>query len=116
MSTPAFEHSIESDHHLFINLTTTKVFCLPDNYEVDSHTLKDIKFNLQPHYYREDFEQLFLLKTKYNIDGKEYIPGIIGMNNLNGTDYANATFQLFNAIRPFREFFLLQESFSDVLL
>lgn len=29
LSTPAYEHSIEFAHHLFINLTTTKIYCLP---------------------------------------------------------------------------------------
>lgn len=54
LSTPAYEHSIEFAHHLFINLTTTKIYCLPENYEVNSHTLKDIKFNLSPSYTEQD--------------------------------------------------------------
>jgi U4/U6.U5 tri-snRNP-associated protein 2 len=50
LSTPAYEHSIDSSHHIFINLTNAKIYCLPDNYEVFSHTLNDIKFNLCPSY------------------------------------------------------------------
>lgn len=29
LSTPAYEHSIEFAHHLFINLNTAKIYCLP---------------------------------------------------------------------------------------
>ena len=67
-----------------------------------THTLKDIKYNLQPVYSKGDLEKLYQYQKKYNIDGKEYTPGIIGLNNLNGTDYANACFQLLNTLVPFR--------------
>lgn len=30
--TPAYEHSIEYNHYLFINLNSGQIFCLPDNY------------------------------------------------------------------------------------
>ena len=40
---PAFIHSIQLDHHVFINLHTTKVYCLPDDYEVIDSSLHDIK-------------------------------------------------------------------------
>ena len=59
---------------------------------------------------------MYSFETKYNIDGKEYIPGIIGMNNLQGTDYANAVFQALNAVQPFRELFLMAAAFQDPLL
>lgn len=34
MNTPAYEHSIEFNHHIFISLNTSKIYCLPDSYEV----------------------------------------------------------------------------------
>ena len=37
-------------HNVFINLETSKIYCLPDNYEVVDKTLDDIKFNLKPKY------------------------------------------------------------------
>ena len=33
-----------------MNLQNSKVYCLPDDYEVDSYTLADVKFNLSPIY------------------------------------------------------------------
>ena len=53
----------------------------------------------------------------YNVDGKEYIPGVIGINNLKGTDYISAVLQVLNGVRPFRDFFRLRkEQFSYPLL
>ena len=31
-----------------MNLQTSKIYCLPDDYEVESHTMEDVKFNLNP--------------------------------------------------------------------
>lgn len=33
-SSPAYQHSIDASHFIFINLQNSKVFCLPDGYEV----------------------------------------------------------------------------------
>lgn len=54
ISTPAYEHSIELDHHVFINLATTRIYCLPDNYEVDDGSTRDIQFNLRPRFVQTD--------------------------------------------------------------
>ncbi|KAJ2355296.1 U4 U6.U5 tri-snRNP-associated protein, partial [Coemansia sp. RSA 2618] len=41
--THAYFHSINDDHHVFINLTTLAVYVLPENYEVADRSLNDIK-------------------------------------------------------------------------
>ena len=33
-----------------MNLQNSKVYCIPDDYEVDTYTLNDVKFNLRPLY------------------------------------------------------------------
>lgn len=43
----AYFHSMDKDHHVFINLNTLKVYVLPDGYEVDHPSLNDIKVNIQ---------------------------------------------------------------------
>jgi hypothetical protein len=83
---------------------------------VESESVRDIQFNLRPVYGKEDLERLRLYKGRYNIDGKAYVPGVIGLNNLSGTDYANAVFQVLNGIEPLREFFLLAGAFEDAFL
>ena len=47
-SSHAFTHSLEQDHHVFINLHTEKVYCLPDGYEVSDPSLEDIRSVLNP--------------------------------------------------------------------
>jgi U4/U6.U5 tri-snRNP-associated protein 2 len=41
--THAYSHSIQDDHHVFINLESLKVYVLPDGYEVKDSSLNDIK-------------------------------------------------------------------------
>ena len=45
-STHAYFHSLEQNHHVFINLKSQKIYCLPDNYEVDDVSLNDIKVSV----------------------------------------------------------------------
>lgn len=45
---PAYVHSLDLDHHVFINLHNEKVYCLPDDYEVIESSLSDIKVPLFP--------------------------------------------------------------------
>ena len=39
----AYFHSMNDDHHVFINLETLKVYVLPDGYQVMDNSLNDIK-------------------------------------------------------------------------
>ncbi|KAL5223611.1 hypothetical protein ABZP36_010250 [Zizania latifolia] len=38
----AYTHSLEAGQHVFINLQTEKVYCLPDGYEINDPSLEDI--------------------------------------------------------------------------
>ena len=53
---------------------------------------------------------------EYNIDGKEFFPGVVGINNLGKTDYATSVFYLFNAIKEIRTYFLTNNDFEDELV
>lgn len=48
--TPAFTHSLETEHHIYLNLTTKLFYCLPDNYEVIDSSLNDIVLALDPEF------------------------------------------------------------------
>lgn len=41
-----------------MNLQNSKIYCLPDDYEVDSFTLQDVKFNLKPVYTLDSLKKL----------------------------------------------------------
>lgn len=112
-NTHAYIHSLELNHHVFINLQTTKVYCLPDNYEIDDVSLEDIKYNLKPFYTPE---QIALLdkneKNSRSLTGVEFCPGFLGMNNIKANDYANVILQGLCRVGMLRDY-LMQTKFSN---
>lgn len=46
----AYTHSLEAGHHVYINLQTEKVYCLPDGYEISDPSLDDIRHVLNPRF------------------------------------------------------------------
>ena len=47
-NTHCFTHSVQMGHHVFMNLCTCRIYCLPDNYEVSDSSLDDIVRALRP--------------------------------------------------------------------
>ncbi|GJD09444.1 U4/U6.U5 tri-snRNP-associated protein 2 [Galdieria sulphuraria] len=108
--TPAFAHAIEYDHHLFIHLETEKVYCLPENYQVVDPTLEDIKAVLNPRLDKAQVEELDKRIVKFRtLEGKIRYQGVLGMSNLQATDYINVILQALVRIKPLRDFFLLYQ-------
>ncbi len=110
-NTHAYVHSLQEDHHLFINLNNEKIICLPEGYEVIDNSLKDINLNLKPVYsqnliaeidYEKDLDQIY----SSALDGTEYIPGCIGLNNIKKTDYVNVIIQALCRVATLRDYFL----------
>lgn len=42
-NTHAYTHALDTEHRVFLNLSTLKFYCLPDNYEIIDPSLDDIK-------------------------------------------------------------------------
>jgi U4/U6.U5 tri-snRNP-associated protein 2 len=107
INTDAYTHSLEVDHHMFINLQDQKIYCLPENYEVVDNSLNDIKFNLKPTFNKKDIENLekTCLVSKA-LDGTEFYPGCIGLNNIKRTDYVNVIIQSLCRVTELRNYFL----------
>lgn len=55
----AYTHSLEAGHHVYINLRTEKVYCLPDGYEIIDPSLDDIRHVLNPRYPNSLFNFFF---------------------------------------------------------
>ncbi|KAH6964141.1 hypothetical protein DER45DRAFT_136356 [Fusarium avenaceum] len=109
----AYFHSLDEDHHVYINLETQRVYVLPEGYEVKSRALDDIKYVSDPRYTKKEvIEMDRLRRTSYTLDGKEYIPGFVGMNNIKDNDYLNVVVQALAHVAPLRNFLLL-EDFSN---
>ena len=117
ISTFAYTHSLEEDHHMFINLMDQRIYCLPDNYEVIDISLNDIKFNLKPNFSKEEIENMDKNSTVSKaLDGTEYIPGCIGLNNIKRTDYVNVIIQAMCRVTNLRDFFLEYDDMTTDLV
>ncbi|KAF7969854.1 hypothetical protein HWV62_25858 [Athelia sp. TMB] len=108
---PAYAHSIHDDHHVFINLETTKVYVLPDGYPVSDPSLEDISFVLAPTFSKASAATLstpsHLLKPSYDLSSKPYLPGYIGLNNIKHNDHMNVIIHSLLHIPPLRDYLLL---------
>ncbi|KAI0081134.1 spindle pole body protein [Panus rudis PR-1116 ss-1] len=107
----AYAHSIHDDHHVFINLETTKVYVLPDGYPVSDPSLEDIAFVLQPVFTKASIANLsssaHLTKPSYDLSSKPYIPGYIGLNDIKRNDYMNVVIHSLLHVPPLRDHLLL---------
>jgi U4/U6.U5 tri-snRNP-associated protein 2 len=86
-------HSVEDNHHLFMKLDNGRVFCVPENYEVVDRSLKDIQHVLNPLYDADDLKQLDEISWARTLDGSDYMPGLVGLNNMKRNDYMNVIIQ-----------------------
>ncbi|KAL7790842.1 cysteine proteinase [Trichoderma ceciliae] len=107
----AYFHSMDEDHHVFINLETQKVYVLPDGYEVKSKSLEDIKYVSDPRYTKNEVIQLDrrVNHVSWTLGGKEYTPGFVGMNNIKENDYLNVVVQALSHVSPLRNYLLLED-------
>lgn len=114
-STPAYLHSLQDDHHVVMNLHTGRIYCLPDGYEVLDNSLTDIRSLLDPTFTQKMVDSLDReISFARGIDGGDYLPGAIGLNNIRGTDYVNAVVQCLVRIGPLRDFFLLPANYAHM--
>lgn len=109
-ATPAFFHSLESDHHIFLNLTTLKAYVLPDSFENKNPALDDIKYNVSPTFTKDVVRILDRDENIYFDHSRmPYRPGFVGMNNLKGRDHIGVVIHALSHVPPIRNFFLLED-------
>lgn len=106
----AYFHALEIGHHVYINLSTKKVYVLPEGYEVQSKSLEDIKFVVDPIFSKGDVAKLDKQRPPaWDLQGKKYNPGYVGMNNIKANDYFNAVSESLAHVPPLRNFFMLED-------
>ncbi|PGH32877.1 U4/U6.U5 tri-snRNP-associated protein 2 [[Emmonsia] crescens] len=106
----AYFHALDVGHHVFVNMETKKVYVLPEGYEVQSSSLDDIKYVVDPQYKKEEVMKLDkVVIDAWDLAGKRYRPGYVGMNNIKSNDYLNVIVQVLAHVRPIRNFFLLHQ-------
>lgn len=110
----AYTHSLEADHHVFINLHTEKVFCLPDGYEINDPSLDDICSVLNPRFADAQVGQMDKSQQwSRALDGSDYLPGMVGLNNIKETDYVNVIIQSLMRVTPLRDYFLIPDNYKN---
>ncbi|KAI9365448.1 hypothetical protein DFJ73DRAFT_264777 [Zopfochytrium polystomum] len=113
-TTHAYLHSLQEDHHVFINLESLKIYILPDGNEVFDASLNDIKYVLWPTFTAKQIESMDLNTAyAYDLNNKGYLPGFVGLNNIKANDYMNVVFQALTHVKPLRDFFLKVEPSSS---
>ena len=113
--TQAYTHALQEAHHVYMNLTDGRTYCLPDGYEVVDSSLKDIQNMLAPTYTKPMISTLDTVPVySRGVDGSDYMPGLIGLNNIKNTDYVNVVVQSLCRVPPIRDFFLLEANYAHV--
>ncbi|KAL3938116.1 MAG: hypothetical protein SGBAC_006899 [Bacillariaceae sp.] len=106
-STPAYVHSVNDGHYVYVHLTRGTLHCLPDDYEIVDPSLSDITSALHPTFSNPEIANIDAnTGLARDLFGRRYLPGYVGLNNLHKTDYINATIQALAHVRPLRDFFL----------
>ncbi|CUS49625.1 LAQU0S24e00606g1_1 [Lachancea quebecensis] len=105
--TVAFLHSIQEDHHIFINFVTLKTYLLPEDREVQGvQLLETIKFAISPKYTQEDLS-MFPRKC-FDKSNTPYVNGYIGLNDVGENTQLSVVIQMIAHMTPLRDFFLLE--------
>ena len=113
--TQAYTHALQESHHVYMNLSDGRTYCLPDGYEVVDTSLRDIQNMLDPKFTSEAVGTLDTIPVyARGVDGSDYMPGLIGLNNIKNTDFVNVTIQALARVPPLRDFFLLPENYAHI--
>jgi U4/U6.U5 tri-snRNP-associated protein 2 len=108
--TPAYFHALEIGHHVYINMETKRVYVLPEGYEVKSKSLDDIKFVVDPQFTPDQVKALDKeTEPAWDLAGKKYFPGFVGLNNIKANDYLNVVAQALAHVPPLRNFMMLED-------
>jgi len=112
--TQAYTHALQEGHHVYMNLDNGRTYCLPDSYEVVDSSLRDIQAMLDPKFDKETVSTLDS-KPVYarGVDGSDYMPGLIGLNNIKNTDFVNVIVQSLVRVPPVRDYFLLPSNYKS---
>lgn len=106
--THAYLHAIDASHHVFMHLDTAQVYILPDNEPVDDPSLADIQYQLRLTFSEAQIAQLESADAPVSRDlrAKPYLPGFVGLNNVNHSGAIGVVVQALAHVTPLRNYFL----------
>ncbi|ODV90754.1 hypothetical protein CANCADRAFT_148073 [Tortispora caseinolytica NRRL Y-17796] len=112
---PAFAHSINENHHVYMKFSNQQIYILPDGYIVSSRLLEDIRRCANPLYTKEQLSQ-FTDEKRIDALGNSFIPGLMGLYPVARTNYICVIMQLLSRVVPLRNLLLLEsESYTEPL-
>jgi len=113
--TPAYSHALKSSHKMYIHLADSRIFCLPEDYEIKDATLGDIKHNLHPTFTGEEIKNLDVTASySHALDGNDFLPGVLGFNDIADSHWCNSVVQGLLKVQPLRNFFIKKENYEKV--
>ncbi|CCH59869.1 hypothetical protein TBLA_0C00530 [Henningerozyma blattae CBS 6284] len=117
-NTPAFIHSLNFNHRLFINFQTLKIYILPDNTlfhdEGTISVINEIRHLISPTFEEEEISTF--PKRCLSLNKKEYLTGFVNLNSTSDTSYITTIVLAFAHITPIRDYFLLKkDDVGDIL-
>lgn len=108
-TSPAFLHSVNENHHVFMNVNSLKVYLLPDGSEVDDQNeiqvINSIRYALRPVFTRNEITH-FPLECR-DLTNRSYINGFIGLNNASDNDCTNVIIMMLGHLPSIRDYLLL---------
>jgi U4/U6.U5 tri-snRNP-associated protein 2 len=111
--TPAYIHAVEESHYVYVHLDKGSFHCLPGDYVIQDSSLMDIQAALHPLFSKEQVQQIDHMEPSRDLFGRKYLPGFVGLSNLNKTDGINCVIQALAHVPPLRNYFLLDHSESS---
>lgn len=115
--TPAYTHSVEESHFVFVHQDKGTFHCLPDDYEIKDPSLHDIRDALHPSFTKQQSQQIDqTADLSRDLFGVKYLPGFVGLNNHGKTDCINAVVQALSHVQPLRDFFLARSHLDAVVM
>ncbi|KAI0565592.1 snrnp assembly factor and ubiquitin specific protease 39 [Gracilaria domingensis] len=106
-STPAYVHSLQERHHLFLCAKTLKTYCLPDNYQVEHASLREIALAFRSTFTADDVRQLDKQPFHVRLPNGSRLRGAVPLAYLHAADYISVTTQLLLRSRQLRDCLLL---------
>ncbi len=71
------------------------------------------QYNLHPTFTSTDVARLETNRTyTHALDGTDYLPGTVGLNNIKNTDWLNVVVQALVRVTPLREFFIIEKNWE----
>ncbi|ORY87617.1 hypothetical protein BCR37DRAFT_375478 [Protomyces lactucae-debilis] len=101
-ATPAYAHSLDTDHRLFLRTTDSVIYVLPEGSLCKSLLLHDIKQAYNPFYSQTDLNGLDTLELHETRPGIYHGPGLIPIHKLGRDGALNAIFHALSHVRILR--------------